>query len=225
MAEKVCKICGKVFDSSVHNKVYCSAECAKVADERRNRQWWINHQTKTDGKKGGVCDSYCKGCTYSSLTSGEQLMCAYYLITNIRRPCPAGKGCTVKATGRKKGLWAYENNQTWSGRQKREGKPAQDKPAEVLHKVCHCCGTEFETEYPNRVYCSNKCKNKVAQKAFHHRKKTELTITCVICGKQFTSTDARRKCCSSECTKENRKLHDMNRGKRHEETESVAGTV
>jgi len=32
-------------------------------------------------------------------------ICSYYLITGIRRPCPAGSGCTVADTGRKLRPW------------------------------------------------------------------------------------------------------------------------
>lgn len=173
--------------------------------------------------KESICDSYCKGCIFSNIAAGNTLMCVYYLVTNIRRPSPAGTGCTVKQVGRGKGRWAYENNQTWNTRKKKEAKLKEAKPKEVLHKVCPCCGRPFETEYSRKIYCSSRCKNKVVQKAFNQRKKAELTITCAICGNQFTSTDGRRKCCSPECTAISRKLkyrqYDIKRGRIHEKTE------
>lgn len=43
---------------------------------------------------------YCTGCLYSFEYShnarGALLGCQYFLETGIRRPCPAGEGCTVK---------------------------------------------------------------------------------------------------------------------------------
>lgn len=46
------------------------------------------------------CDSFCKDCGFSSLLCGDMLCCNYYLITENRRPCPAGFGCKVKQKGR-----------------------------------------------------------------------------------------------------------------------------
>lgn len=37
----------------------------------------------------------CKGCIYSFVTNCGTY-CQYILITEHRRPCPPGKGCTVK---------------------------------------------------------------------------------------------------------------------------------
>ena len=52
----------------------------------------------------GLVDKYCRGCIYltricRSIT--DQRACDYIGATNRRRPCPAGKGCTVKKTGKK----------------------------------------------------------------------------------------------------------------------------
>lgn len=39
----------------------------------------------------------CDDCFYwRKLNSGEQRYCAYMFITDRRRPCPPGDGCTVK---------------------------------------------------------------------------------------------------------------------------------
>lgn len=38
----------------------------------------------------------CDGCWYFRGNSDYDRCCCYYLITNIRRPCPPGKGCTVR---------------------------------------------------------------------------------------------------------------------------------
>ncbi len=44
----------------------------------------------------GVCDKSCEGCVYLSQINGTVHYCSFFLDTEIRRPCPAGKGCTVK---------------------------------------------------------------------------------------------------------------------------------
>lgn len=39
----------------------------------------------------------CEGCRFAFAGYGVDLYgCEYFLITGQRRPCPAGKGCTVK---------------------------------------------------------------------------------------------------------------------------------
>ena len=44
----------------------------------------------------GVCDSYCEKCIYYKGTGSVLYACHYFLDTDKRRPCPAGKGCTVR---------------------------------------------------------------------------------------------------------------------------------
>lgn len=48
---------------------------------------------------GKVCDRYCRRCMYYINLSGglRGLKCCNYLImTDKRRPCDPGKGCTVR---------------------------------------------------------------------------------------------------------------------------------
>lgn len=52
----------------------------------------------------GICNERCKKCVHcgrASMGKGYKT-CDYILNTNHRRPCPAGKGCTEFATGKKK---------------------------------------------------------------------------------------------------------------------------
>ena len=54
----------------------------------------------------GLVDSYCRGCKYLmyvSCPNTKQKACDYIGATKKRRPCPAGKGCTVRETGRQYG--------------------------------------------------------------------------------------------------------------------------
>lgn len=41
-----------------------------------------------------VSDAYCLNCIY--YRGDVWYVCNYYLDTDIRRPCPGGKGCTVR---------------------------------------------------------------------------------------------------------------------------------
>jgi hypothetical protein len=41
-------------------------------------------------------DKYCLDCHYYQGNSEVDICCCYLLITDKRRPCPPGKGCTVK---------------------------------------------------------------------------------------------------------------------------------
>ena len=41
-------------------------------------------------------DEYCLKCIYYKGWSDAVLMCHYLLDTDIRRPCPPGKDCTVR---------------------------------------------------------------------------------------------------------------------------------
>ena len=45
-----------------------------------------------------VCNRRCRTCAYSfgdTGTWGGDIFCGYLIRTGKRRPCPAGKGCTV----------------------------------------------------------------------------------------------------------------------------------
>lgn len=61
-------------------------------------------------------------------------------------------------------------------------------------KICKCCGEEFETNSPQKIYCDR----------LHY-------LPCPICGKPVLKTDKDftrpPKCCSSKCTHELRKQH------------------
>ncbi len=53
-------------------------------------------------KEKGYDLSGCRGCQYFNvLSDGTTKLCEYILQTGRRRPCPPGRGCTVKETGKK----------------------------------------------------------------------------------------------------------------------------
>ena len=122
-------------------------------------------------KHNGVCDRFCKGCVYNGYFNSRELsICEYYFVTNERRPCPAGTGCTVKKTGKKISRWEYEKENTWEKRKQKI--QSQPKEKVVYHRVCACgCGKEFDTTNKRQIYFSKKCKMRVAQKAWIQRRK------------------------------------------------------
>lgn len=133
-------------------------------------------ESEKNPKKGrrkmanGICDKFCKGCIYSNLAAGEDILCCvYYLKTNIRRPCPAGSGCTVKETGRKKGAWQHQNDAEWA----KKMQEAWKAKAVLRTAVCPECCTEFETIYTHQVFCSKRCNRHSAQRAWRRRKADE----------------------------------------------------
>lgn len=52
----------------------------------------------------GLVDSYCRGCVHlAKLSAGDHTkFCDYIGATGKCRPCPAGKGCTVRKAGKRK---------------------------------------------------------------------------------------------------------------------------
>ena len=75
----------------------------------------------------GVCDKYCKGCVYFSQVNGTIHYCAFYLDTGIRRPCPAGKGCTVKTRKKVRSMKQVIDDQTTSYLARLERLSKEDK--------------------------------------------------------------------------------------------------
>lgn len=51
-------------------------------------------------EKEKVCDRYCQKCIYFVGWSHD-CFCNYYLMTDKRRPCDPGKGCTVRLLRKK----------------------------------------------------------------------------------------------------------------------------
>lgn len=179
--ERVCTVCGATFHPNSYNQICCRKECSREnflvkCREHRRREYAEKKakatekkqvSPKTDhipsGKRKSVCDSYCDGCVFLGYANGGLKLCEYLLRTNRRRPCPAGKGCTVKQTGKKKSTWRYEADETWEIKKKKE------KEKTVLHKVCPCCGVDFETTDPRKIFCCRRCNTRTAQR--NHYKK------------------------------------------------------
>lgn len=42
----------------------------------------------------GLTDKRCRSCRYHGVLSNYTISCDYFLITGVRRGCPAGRDCT-----------------------------------------------------------------------------------------------------------------------------------
>lgn len=51
---------------------------------------------------GKVCDKYCTNCVYYVGSNFDGCFCNYILMTDKRRPCDPGTGCTVRVLREKK---------------------------------------------------------------------------------------------------------------------------
>ena len=180
MADKVCVICGAVFHPRNHRQICCSKKCSDENNRRinkdRNNAWRKERQEKTQKANEAlalqcpsVCDRFCDGCVFVSYGSGGLRICGYYIRTNRRRPCPAGTGCTVKNTGKRKTTWRYEADETWKTRQQREEKRTQGK--EVFHRKCLHCGKEFDTTDVRKIFCCRTCASRHKSRVQYRRKK------------------------------------------------------
>ena len=61
MLKKCCSICGKVFESEVRNKKYCSEECGKIGKKKRYRNRYLAHcdeilERQRDRKFDKLCE-------------------------------------------------------------------------------------------------------------------------------------------------------------------------
>lgn len=127
----------------------------------------------------GICDSYCKDCAFGQYASGDWMMiCTYFLSTGIRRPCPAGEGCTVKQKGRKIHKWCYEDSVQWRKADEYRKRMREERTEQIRRErqiknlrisTCPECGNVFQTDSPKRIYCGDKCKNRAKSRDQYRR--------------------------------------------------------
>ena len=102
---KPCKDCGRLMVAVNPQRLLC-VDCRKEHVQKHNARYRdrhreeINRKAREKAKKAlpveRTVDKYCAGCIYRGGQSGYLKCCNYYLITDKRRPCPAGEGCTVR---------------------------------------------------------------------------------------------------------------------------------
>ena len=106
--------------------------------QQQSRCWDCKEVKKV---KQSICDSYCKGCVFLRGGWNRLWTCSYWDKMDKLRPCPAGKGCTVKMTTKQ--YIAYQKRQA--------------KAARIMTIKCGVCGKEFETTNRRRRNCSPEC--------------------------------------------------------------------
>lgn len=98
-----CCDCGVLMENVGARRQRCD-ECQAKHKIIQNREYMRSIrgiQTAFTPIKPNASRRYCEGCVYYKGEYEMNLCCNYMLDTGKRRPCPPGKGCTVKT--RKKG--------------------------------------------------------------------------------------------------------------------------
>lgn len=127
----------------------------------------------------------CGHCKYRYGNIGPYLACGYILVEQKRRPCPAGKDCTV-----------FEKGRSFS--EKTIGHRATVK----IERKCVRCGVTFMAGSKAK-YCPT-CKealHKIQEAESKARKLSErksVIRTCPSCGKDFESISYQKSFCQ-EC--------------------------
>jgi hypothetical protein len=161
MAElRSCKICGSPFYPKVVNQLCCSPQCSKENCRLISRDLYNKKQTEapkskaSDKKQVKTCDSFCDGCIYVRRMGVAGRSCAYLDVEDKRRPCPPGKGCTVKTTSRMTPEQRRQHRLRYL-----EERNEKQRQARMRTVICPICGLEFKTTDRRKKYCSNNCYN------------------------------------------------------------------
>lgn len=138
---KVCKVCGKEFETSQKNQKYCSKECKKIVIRDRNRRYYWNKKAKECCKKhGGIDNCPYPDCICDASTTVVCKHCGKPFIPTGRNH----KFCSAKCR-----------------------KASMRKPKRIYSKVCPECGKQFAATHFNQKYCSDECRKKVSSRYQH----------------------------------------------------------
>lgn len=101
---KPCAGCGVMMENVFPRRKYCYA-CAKKRRDLGSARYREAHRAPKTGKEHSEPvvnpnSKYCKGCYYWGGGGGCNC-CNYIFIEDKRRPCPPGKGFTVRKVKRK----------------------------------------------------------------------------------------------------------------------------
>lgn len=102
LTDTVCVDCGAKLEQVGANRKRCD-DCAKKRN-RKNRAEYMRRVRQTTGRveHPKPVKDYCEGCIFYDGEYDSNKCCNYFLDTGMRRPCPPGKGCTVKKTKKAK---------------------------------------------------------------------------------------------------------------------------
>ena len=102
-----------------------------------------------------MVDEYCEGCYYRAFFPALGWGCEYLVMTEKRRPCPSGAGCTVKLVKDRVGTKNAEHRKTIlaveamtdeekeARRQRQKLTNCINCGAPLKEKICPYCGTEY----------------------------------------------------------------------------------
>ena len=104
--DKHCEDCGVLMMdvSPIRNLCF---DCAKKRRREYTRQHKAVNQKGTANRKTPKTPivnpnkKYCKGCAYWGGAYEHNACCNYIFAEGHSRPCPPGKGCTEKITGKR----------------------------------------------------------------------------------------------------------------------------
>ena len=150
-----------------------------------------------------ICDEYCLDCKFFGGHSEFECCCNYLLMTNKRRPCPPGIGCTVKVKRKNKRVLGKYSIITI----KKPKKTKKEK--EPVFKRCPQCGKEFLLNRPNKKYCDYECYRIANNRENCERVKAMSEPryrNCKLCGKEFLVTAPNKLYCSEYCQNKNQRI-------------------
>lgn len=115
-----------------------------------------------------AADSYCNGCIYKGVVENHLPCCNYIFMEDKMRPCPPGKGCTVKVEGKYK---ATVEERLYKNAQKSREYRAKLRAQRLRTAKCPICGQEFQTADSRKKFCSKKCYNTHRRRVWREREK------------------------------------------------------
>lgn len=84
-----CEKCGETFLRRRGDGVLCRACSKKNAQEK----WRRKHRSH---RAEAFINETCLGCRFYRCIKKSTWFCAYMIETGKKRPCPPGRGCTVR---------------------------------------------------------------------------------------------------------------------------------
>lgn len=197
--KKVCKECGREFESgtgrNAHKARYCSDECRRTARARTNRDWQVLHRGKTIQRVCEECGApipegvnrntkYCSRACYNKAYMRRWRKAHH--VKSVMKTCPiCGKEFETTENGQQKYCSKLCSRRAYAG-------------SDLRTATCAVCGKTFETWRRNAKTCSPECSKKYINSQHHSNgKKTEKT--CIFCGKKFFAYMAGAKTCSPSC--------------------------
>lgn len=114
--DKPCEDCGVLMVNVSPCRKYCYA-CAKKRQRAYQREYAKVRKKKRHAQGVKPMEQlinpnkkYCKGCIYWGGAYEGYETCNYIFIEKHSRPCPPGKDCTEKITGKRKHTMEFGEN-------------------------------------------------------------------------------------------------------------------